>query len=408
MKTTTKILIITLISILSIYISKAEKTYPRTAIILQENSGKTPLDSAITDPAALAISRTVVDALAETFETATTTLQGIGKYSRVVNLTDNNCTRAKLLAELITQSKQGYDIDLFIYGHGGNDLICLKGDNLLGGESGNLRKLLVDARNQENNQSFKFKLRLVYSCTCIGSSLNDDWLAIGATTAVGSRFLNYMAEPMITFFLNDFLNNGKTVFDAASSSFNGAKTIWSVFPWWQQTNDAKCDNTTNPAACKRLSRIDESQPMVAGNVNLIFKDQLQLDINETRNFTVYANVTHNFSNIFICNGERYTFTTPANAKWKNNITETGMNGYTPNPVFDAGRRQTSYNMMALIGEMFRKNNDVSTYDNKHFKIGTSANYSPTSNGFLVCHANDNLVAYGDNNGSVTVTVRRTR
>lgn len=148
--------------------------------------------------------------------------------------------------------------------------------------------------------------------------------------------------------------------------------------------------------------------MVAGNVNLIFKDQLQLDINETRNFTVYANVTHNFSNIFICNGERYTFTTPANAKWKNNITETGMNGYTPNPVFDAGRRQTSYNMMALIGEMFRKNNDVSTYDNKHFKIGTSANYSPTSNGFLVCHANDNLVAYGDNNGSVTVTVRRTR
>lgn len=79
MKTTTKILIITLISILSIYISKAEKTYPRTAIILQENSGKTPLDSAITDPAALAISRTVVDALAETFETATTTLQGIGK-----------------------------------------------------------------------------------------------------------------------------------------------------------------------------------------------------------------------------------------------------------------------------------------------------------------------------------------
>jgi len=147
---------------------------------------------------------------------------------------------------------------------------------------------------------------------------------------------------------------------------------------------------------------------VTGNGNLILNDQFQLALNEQRTITVRANPTHNFP-IYLVAGQRYTFSAGATDLWSNGIarfiTSANANGFAPGPL-DGGRRLASANMMNLVGERFIHRNALNFIGGSGFGIGTSRTLTASGHGFLNLYANDNILAYGDNSGSIAVTIRR--
>lgn len=367
--------------------------------------------------------KNIANATVNTFTSAKSGFQGVGKYQRIVSLTGTTCKRANLLAELIKQTVDNYTVDLYIFGHGAPDVLLLNGESLTGGSGGNIRSLLSDARQQKGS-TFNFKLRLVYMGDCFASSLNDDWLAIGAKVSVGSAHLDYMPEPMAYSFVKNFVTANKSVKDAANIAFNDAKTFWTASTRLAQlagvqiaylsNNDPKCDawgsNTTKVQDCKDKTRIDQSRLVIAGNDDLIFDDQFQLALNQSKTFSVQANKPYTFT-IYMTKGESFQFSASSSDTWTNCNgcllglqKNTDANGYAKG-ITDLPR-QGSYNMMTLVGELFSKD-EITAYKNIHFKIGTSRAYTATDNGYLNCFANDILTGYADNSGSISVTIRRT-
>ena len=65
-------------------------------------------------------------------------------------------------------------------------------------------------------------------------------------------------------------------------------------------------------------------------------------------------------------------------------------------------------MMTLVGERFthRNGSPANFIGGSGFRIGTSRTITAIGHGFLNLFANDNVLAYGDNSGTIAVTVRR--
>jgi hypothetical protein len=193
-------------------------------IVLQENSGHVPLDVTLPAPLRQVVSG-LIDKLAERFEDLKTSLQASGKYQVVRLLTDNACSRANLLDALVEETKKGRTIDLMVLGHGSPERLQLHVEpHLTGRANGNIRSLLAEARDR---QLGAFNLRLVYMCNCYGSTLNDDWLAVGAKVSIGSRQLDMMPEPMITFFVHNWIA-GQTAADAAKHAYEATIPFYLV------------------------------------------------------------------------------------------------------------------------------------------------------------------------------------
>ena len=381
----------------------------RTLILLQENStGQSYLEGFLSGPAQAAADA-IIDGAAENGEAAKFQALAAGRYQRFINLSDAQCTRANLLARLIQQSKDGFVTDLAILGHGNTDSLSLHNETLTGSptfattRTDHISGLLTEARQRENNPNFQFKLRLVHMCNCFGGTLNDDWLAIGAKVSVGAPLMDWMPEPMNTFFWDDFVKNDKRVAQAAANSLAATRVIWQFVPGYNTLQ------TSAPGAIG-LTKIQETQQRVSGNGNLIFKDEFQLALNEQRTVTVRANQTHNFP-IYLVAGQRYTFSAGTNDTWSSGFAPftrtSNANGFAPGPL-DGGRRLSSANMMALVGERFLHANasPLNFFGGSGFTIGTSRTITAGGHGFLNLFANDNLLAYGDNSGSIAVTVRR--
>jgi hypothetical protein len=255
-------------------------------IVLQENSGRVALPDGV--PAALhdAIFA-VIDQLAETFEDIKTTLQSDKRYDVVHLLTDNICSRRQLLNALVTETQRNRTIDLIVLGHGSNETLMMKRTpHLSGGASGNIRSLLTDAQRGGLN---RLNLRMVYMCNCYGSTLNDDWIAIGAKASVGSKMNDYMPEPMTTFFIHNWLK-GQKVRDAARNAYQATipfymavyppttriryKTIKMPIPCPTWTDPLKmCEKEVQvPDGADLItnSKIVETELIVRGNGNTVF------------------------------------------------------------------------------------------------------------------------------------------
>jgi hypothetical protein len=235
----------------------------------------------------------------------------------------------------------------------------------------------------------------VNMCNCVASTLNDDWLAIGARVSVGALRNNYMPEPSITSFWNDFVLNDKRVAQAASDAYATASAVWQFVPTY-----------TTPDPVTGTTKIQDSRPIVAGDGNIIFKDECQLAVNAQKTFTVSAKNVYTFPGIYLVSGQRYTYT--ATGTWNSGAfgsPTVNANGYTPG-VFDGARRNPA-NMMRLIGERFNHNGDALSFvSGSGFSIGASNTLTAGGHGFLNLYANDIITGYGDNSGSVTVTIRR--
>ncbi len=376
------------------FFAQAQPGKNTVLVVLQENGGSLSITSSIPQPAKGAIEK-VIDGIAENFENIKTSLHMAGRYERVILLTDNQCTKANLLTTLIAQSKAGKTVDLLLLGHGGlyenstTPLLYLKDEHLNGND---INTLLTEAKRREGN-NFKFNLRLVYLCNCYGGLTQQNWLGIGAKTVVGCPEINYMPEPQISYFFQDFVINGKTATAAANDSWSASRPFFSLLP----------DLQVRPKTGDSRTRIDFSKLLVYGDRNLRFAAN-RLAVNETKTYTISAKQQYNHTGLYMVAGERYQFSVPSTSKWKNGNTQTTAAGYNPSH-FDFARRQTSYNMMTLVGEVFSNTTNTS-YDNTHFKIGTSATWNVNKTGYLMCHANDVLAGYGDNSGTITLTVKR--
>ncbi len=401
----------------------------RTLILLQENTGNTGLNDYIDGPLEDAVVD-FIDNLAEGFETSQFQSLVAGKYQRFVNLSDTRCTRNNLLNELIRQTRDGYDIDLVILGHGTREKLILHeppslqinsrfssrftfpsirrlpfvadSGELTGGTRGNIRSLRRDASTLTNGEITAFNLRLVYMCNCWGSTLNDDWIAAGAKVSVGSRFNNFMPEPMINLFFNGFIHGDKRVSEAAHDSFTYSRALWTPIYGDSLADEAHC---LGDPTCEAMTMIEQSRPVVLGQRHLIFDDEKQLDVGESKVIRVYANQANKLGHVHLVAGQRYRFQATGNwrkAPWASYVSANGTL-----PTFWEKNRHAAYNTMALVGEYFNKNN-ILTYSGRAFRIGTSRTITASRHGFLNLLANENFFAYGDNAGSVRVTITRTQ
>lgn len=259
----------------------------KSLIVLQENSGRIDLPPGLPPELQTAI-YALIDGLAETFENLKTTLQASNRYDIVHLLTDNLCSRANLLDALVTETKKNRTIDLIVLGHGSSEnLVIKKRPNLTGGEGGNIRSLKAEANSRGVSA---LNLRMVFMCNCYGSTLNDDWAAIGAKASVGSKMNDYMPEPMTTFFIHNWLN-GQKVKDAAKNAYQATIPFYlAVYPPTTRVRYKKvkvtypCPTLTNPLkTCEKEvqipdgvdfitnSKILETELLVGGpNVNTVF------------------------------------------------------------------------------------------------------------------------------------------
>jgi Phage-related lysozyme (muraminidase) len=128
-------------------------------------------------------------------------------FSDVITLRDGTATYADLKNTLISQSRNGKIIDLFILTHGWRDLISAQ-DNIDGAK----------IRNMKTEYGRPLSIRSVYMMNCIGSSLNQAWLDAGAKASCGSVETNYLPEPTMFFFWNNW-KNGQTFESAATSAY---------------------------------------------------------------------------------------------------------------------------------------------------------------------------------------------
>lgn len=400
----------------------------RTLILLQENSNAKSYMTGIIPPgAARTAADAIIDRFAENGEAAKFAALRVGHYQRFINLSDAACTRAELLRQLIRQSNEGFTVDLAVLGHGGIESLGLHNGEKLTGlttttsinpltrvrtstiNQGTIRSMLTEARASQG-AGFHFKLRLVHMCNCFGGTTNDDWLAIGAKVSVGSPAMDWMPEPMNTFFWNDFLNSDKRVSQAAADSLAATRTLWQVVPGY--TTIQTSETATSPAGVG-LTRIQETRQSVLGDGNLIFKDEFQLAVNQSRTFTIQANRTHNFAQLYLVAGQTYSFSTSTTDTWNNmfGAITTNANGNAPVLIDPpVALRRFNANMMCLVGERFTRptnSNPLNFISGSGFRIGASSTLNATGHGFVNFFANDIIGGYGDNSESITLTVRRT-
>lgn len=243
----------------------------KALIVLQENSGRVELPDSLPAPMRDAIYG-VVDGLAETFEDIKTTLQGAGRYDVVHLLTDSLCSRAQLLDKLVSETLRKRIIDLIVLGHGSSETLVLKrGTNLTGGPNGTIRSLLPDAQTRGVTA---LNLRLVYMCNCYGSTVNDDWCAIGAKVSVGSKLNDFMPEPMTTFFIHNWLNGQRAV-DAARNAYQATIPFYGLI--YPPTTKVRYKTVAVPYPCPTLTeplRMCSKQVQMPDGVDLITNSKI--------------------------------------------------------------------------------------------------------------------------------------
>lgn len=157
--------------------------------------------------------RTTTDNLIETAELTLNRYSATkpDSYGDVVILRDSSATFAELKATLFAASRAGKVIDLMILTHGRNNYISA--DN--GIDSDRIRSLAREYGGPLN-------IRTVYMMNCVGSSLNQAWLDIGARTSAGSHENNYLPEPT-TFFFFSAWKSGQSFETAVTGAYR--KTI---------------------------------------------------------------------------------------------------------------------------------------------------------------------------------------
>jgi GH24 family phage-related lysozyme (muramidase) len=130
-------------------------------------------------------------------------------YGKVIILRDSTASYNDLKNALIQQTENNNIIDLFILTHGSGDYISVKGG---------INSKKINAIKMANGNK-PIRLRAVYMMNCVGSSLNQAWLDIGAKVVSGTKKNNYLPEPTVFFMWRNW-KNGQTFQDAVTNAYS--------------------------------------------------------------------------------------------------------------------------------------------------------------------------------------------
>jgi hypothetical protein len=133
------------------------------------------------------------------------------QYGEVAVLRDGTSSYDDLKGKLIALTRAGKVIDLFVLTHGSGDFISVPG----GISSQKIREM--KAANGR-----PISLRSVYMMNCVGSSLNQAWLDAGAKVSSGAFRNNYLPEPSMFFFWQNW-KDGQSFENAVTGAYR--KTI---------------------------------------------------------------------------------------------------------------------------------------------------------------------------------------
>jgi GH24 family phage-related lysozyme (muramidase) len=129
-------------------------------------------------------------------------------YGEVIVLRDSTASYTDLKDTLIGLARRQRVIDLFILTHGGADFISVAG----GIDSKKIVQMMTD-------NGGPLPLRSVYMMNCVGSSLNRAWLSAGAKTSSGTKGNNYLPEPTMFFFWQNW-RAGKSFGDSVVTAYH--------------------------------------------------------------------------------------------------------------------------------------------------------------------------------------------
>lgn len=93
-------------------------------------------------------------------------------------------TKSRIFDTLRELADDGYFIDIFIFSHGTRERFVMKDGETIRGRD-------LDQLATGRYANGKFPIRMVYQMNCNGSSLNNDFLRIGAKVVCGSRTINF-------------------------------------------------------------------------------------------------------------------------------------------------------------------------------------------------------------------------
>ncbi len=185
-------------------------------------------------------------------------------YGTVTVLRDSTATFAELRAALFDASRSGTVIDLLVLTHGSREYIS----TIDGIDAARIRSLRAEFGGP-------LSIRSVYMMNCVGSSLNQAWLDVGARVSAGSHENNYLPEPTTHFFWAEW-RAGKPFESAVTGAYR--RTV-------DMMNEAVRDIVSGlvplagPALASRidLSTLDfvvASRPEVVGAGSLTIQDDV--------------------------------------------------------------------------------------------------------------------------------------
>jgi GH24 family phage-related lysozyme (muramidase) len=132
-------------------------------------------------------------------------------FGDVVILRDGTSSYHDLKDKLLSLSRGGKIVDLFVLTHGSADYISVPGG--IDGQK---------IRDMKTANGKPLSIRSVYMMNCVGSSLNQAWIDAGAKVSSGALRNNYLPESTMFFFWNNW-KEAQTFENAATSAYR--KTI---------------------------------------------------------------------------------------------------------------------------------------------------------------------------------------
>jgi GH24 family phage-related lysozyme (muramidase) len=112
-------------------------------------------------------------------------------FGDVVILRNGTGAYADLKGQLIAQTRARRIVDLFVLTHGGDRQIAATGGTTI--DDNDIRAIRTELGQPVS-------LRSVYMMNCVGSTLNQAWLDVGAKASSGSIRNNYLPEPTMYLF----------------------------------------------------------------------------------------------------------------------------------------------------------------------------------------------------------------
>lgn len=212
----------------------------------------------------------------------------------------------------------------------------------------------------------------------------------------------FQQSPLISSDVGNYDFNSIMHYDAFAFGKTVNGTVLQTMERKSNPADKSFGQTENLSAGD-ISGINFMYPNEASCSTLSYLEPGELAVGQSRTIDVYAKYVHNFTGIYMRKGQRFQFTT-ASPAWQNGWKQTNAAGY-PGTTLDAGRRRPSWNVMALMFEIFAENNAFSSVKD-FWGIGLARTLTVNDTGWMVAFANDGLPFYGDNKGIVRLTVRR--